>query len=73
MSEESKDPEPQNFPPTTYESAQELSKAELSEIWSNLPYQVQKSLNKQKKGKLPPVTDAQLAEIRTNFIGQSPR
>ena len=73
MSEECKAPEPQDFPPTTYEPAQELSKAELSEIWPNLPYQVQKSLNQLKKGKLLPVTDAQLAEIRTNFIGQTPR
>ena len=64
--EESKDEGPSQA--TTYGEAKEISKDELSGMWSKFPYAVQKSLNLAKKNKLPKVTDAELHKLMDEFF-----
>ena len=53
---------------TIYEAKEPLNDQQISEIWSSLPYLLQKSIKKERKGELKPVTVEELQKIREQYF-----
>lgn len=55
---------------TIYEQKEPLNDTQISEIWSSLPYLLQKAIKKERKGELKPVTVEELVKIKEQYFNQ---
>ena len=56
------------LPKTVYEEVEYLSDAQISELWSQFPYVVQKAIKKERRGELKPVTVEELVALRNQYL-----
>lgn len=59
---------PNNYPNTVYDEKEPLNDTQISEIWGSLPYLLQKSIKKERKGELKSVTVEELQKIREQYF-----
>ena len=60
-----------NWPATKFDSEVLLESKQFSEYWDLFPFKVRKSLNKTKKGELPPCSDAELKSVLDRYLQQN--
>jgi hypothetical protein len=53
---------------TKFDSEVLLTRQQFSEYWETFPFRVRRSINRTKKGELPPCSEDELKEIRNRYL-----
>ncbi len=59
------------FNATKFEPEERLTRQQFSDYWELFPFKARKSINKTKRGELPPCSDSDLKNLLESYLGKN--